>query len=87
MCFRNNIVFLGFGFHPQNIELLRPTNVSGTKFVYGTAIGISGSANIAVSNQLSAALKATEVRLEDKTCYQLLDEYSLTPKDHKSILN
>lgn len=62
------VVFLGFGFHKQNVDLLSgPT--SDQKAVFATACGVSDSQRRAFAARIRAgiSLEAT-IRMEDATC-------------------
>jgi hypothetical protein len=76
------IVFLGFAFHSQNMELIRlePREKQNMKRVFATALGISGSDAYVVYNQVVETLnlrtetKSVQIR-NDLTCAGLFDEY------------
>jgi hypothetical protein len=72
------IVFLGFGFHRPNMELLRPTQrCEDPQFVYATADGMSDPR----VNQISVTLQHTcnpagDLRVENSLkCAQLFDHF------------
>lgn len=76
------ILFLGFSFQPQNMDLLKPTSSSGHRAIriYGTAKGISQQGTDVVRRQIAGmvaprTVNATEVR-NDLACSELLDTYS-----------
>lgn len=85
------IVFLGFGFHPQNMKLLTPNGSTNAIQVFATAFGESSSNADEIQKQLvelflngdrsktrrSKLRDATKVR-NDLKCVQLLEEYSRT---------
>jgi hypothetical protein len=48
------IIFLGFAYHTQNIELLQPPYGMGAKRIYGTAYGMSKSDVQVTTHQLAA---------------------------------
>lgn len=75
------IVFMGFAFHPQNVELLSPQMPTKVQRIYGTAIGISPPDCEVVERQLRDALGArtadTRFHLRyDLDCAALLDQFS-----------
>ena len=59
------IVFLGFGFHEQNLKLIDPVVNSNSKRVYATPLGISHSNREAHRNQLAILLKQNQGALTD----------------------
>lgn len=71
----NKLVFLGFGYHKQNIELLRPKNTSPLK-VYGTAKGISEPNIQHVKSDLGLITSVPErAIISEMTCDEFLDFY------------
>lgn len=54
------IIFLGFAFHPMNMEILRPKGQSSIKDVYGTTHGLSDAAVRSVETGLLQALGKRE---------------------------
>ena len=77
----DNVVFLGFAFHEQNMNLLRPKAPLATKNVLGTVKDISGS-NLPIVRKRLASIFAPDagnnlVKLHGMTCAQLFDEYEL----------
>jgi hypothetical protein len=84
------IVFLGYGYHSQNMQLLRPADpMPELKPVFGTAHGLSDADVEVVSHQINnwfskSAIRSGSLRLENKlTCAGLFDDYakSLTGGD------
>ncbi|WP_420347386.1 hypothetical protein [Pelagibius sp.] len=76
-----NLVFLGFGFHEQNMQLLRPVVPPSTKRVFATSKGISSADRDVIENEI-AELYGPEIgeRLPihtrtQITCCDLFDEY------------
>jgi hypothetical protein len=78
------IVFLGFAFHPLNIELLTPGGKSKAKRVFGTAKGISDADVEVITQGLTEVLRAGTKGGKDAfkialrnglTCDQLFGEY------------
>lgn len=78
------IVFLGFGFHRQNMDLITPPRRQGQKTsqtrVYGTAKNVSKADCQVIENQVRAVLRsankegAFEIR-NDLGCAGLFDDY------------
>lgn len=74
------IVFLGFAFHRQNLELIAPENPSKARRVFATAYGISKSDCEVIREELFSMLKqetktaSIEFR-NDLTCAGLFSEY------------
>lgn len=82
------IVFLGFAFHKQNLDLLNPGTPCSAKRIFGTAYGISGSDCKVIIEDLKSMLEFKyynstlfEIR-NDLKCVDLFNEYrrSLTAK-------
>jgi hypothetical protein len=74
------IVFLGFGFHRQNLELMRPSEKTGIKRIFATAKGISNSDCDVVQGQITNTVQTSwpdlRIRLRNElTCHELLGEY------------
>ncbi len=78
------VVFLGFGFHPQNIKLLTSENRSRVQQVFATALGISvpdisvieGQIR-SIFNQANGPRITVNVR-NDLSCVELFSEYQRT---------
>ena len=73
-------VFLGFGFHTQNLKLLRSEQKTGIKRVFATAIGISDSDCKVLSGEIESTMhpmwRSFDVQLRNGLdCIRLLDEY------------
>ena len=83
----DRIVFLGFGFHQPNIELLAPKKSSKTKQIFGTSLGLEPAAQQAVKGKLAATFRNSKTHteaiteLKATTCRGLLDEYRLALVD------
>lgn len=84
------IVFLGFGFHKQNLDILEPDSNTTPKSVYGTAIGVAKTAQSILTTQLEKRFglrdggqvrQTATVRLETMDCSKLLEEYRLALQD------
>ncbi len=74
------IVFLGFAFHPTNLDLISPETRGRAKRVFGTAKGMSDSDSKAVTDDLPDWLKLdhseVEIELRNKlTCAELFAEF------------
>jgi hypothetical protein len=74
------LVFLGFAFHPQNLELIAPKGKTAIGRVYATATGISVPDCQAIRNDIVEMLdKDILVELRaDLTCAALFGEYRRT---------
>jgi hypothetical protein len=81
------IVFLGFGFHPQNLNMLRvnvgPEVSTKVTRIFATAYGESGAGSASIRNSLSAAIGNQIINVtgqihvhNDMKCVDLLKEYS-----------
>jgi hypothetical protein len=83
----DRIVFLGFGFHRQNLKLLTPAEpISRTRAtVYGTVMGISGGDQEDIRSDLNRVLRRVlpnsghvweaHIHFFNGDCAHLLDEY------------
>lgn len=81
-----HIVFLGFAYHDQNIELLTPQKeIPASRRIFGTAHGLSDSDVQVVGHQIDAwftgrnpqVYRSTMIRLENKLkCADLFDYYA-----------
>ena len=74
------IVFLGFAFHRQNIELISPPGECKAKRIYATAYGISKSGCDVIQGELESMLKQKKSKASiefrnDLKCAGLFDEY------------
>lgn len=77
-----NILFLGFAYHRQNMELLIPsmptTDPIEKRLCFGTATGISDSNCEIIRNELNMSFRSNitpqHIR-NDLNCYPLFDEY------------
>lgn len=73
-----NIVFLGFGFHPQNIDLIAPVSFKDTKRIYSSSIGLSDSIRSEIGNKLLALLTHGLGQMDTRpnaTCYDVFQEF------------
>lgn len=75
----NPLIFLGFAFHDQNIEVLVPEISTSNRHIYGTAVGISQPVQFVLRRRLAKDFCANNneiVTLNSKCeCWQLFDEY------------
>ncbi len=74
------IVFLGFAYHRQNLELLTPNEPCSARMVYGTAHGISNSDIKVIQRDVLGLLGDGGINIElelnvNKKCYDLFSEY------------
>ncbi|MDU0339562.1 hypothetical protein [Bosea rubneri] len=73
------IVFLGFAFHPQNLELIAPTKPGRAKRVFASAYGMSKPDIRATRDDIQKWLKRENehlsIEIEDLTCAKLFAEY------------
>jgi hypothetical protein len=74
------IVFLGFAFHKQNLELLRPGVASNAKRIYATALNISNSDCAIIKGEVKELLAQEErqahIEINNRIrCNELFTEY------------
>lgn len=85
----DTIVFLGFAFHPQNMELLMPKGtIADVQRVYGTAVGMSDQDRAATEEfitrsftryvETSGSYKSPEARLVDLECGEFMRQFKRT---------
>ena len=85
----DRIVFLGFAFHRQNVELLA-TRVQGHAEIVATALGISKSDKSVIEDELERAFAFDGIFNEDRivlaetTCDQFFRDYGRTLTAEKS---
>lgn len=77
------IIFLGFGYHRQNMELLSSGVVGNAKRVYGTSLGLSESDNEVVKQELTMLFHEHYrghfgAILHRKKCVEFMDEHFRT---------
>jgi hypothetical protein len=82
------VVFLGFGFHRQNLALLTPADGAQGPRTYASTLGISPSDQAVITNELKRALRTgpnpnrspiePKVAFHADTCDQLLSEFRRT---------
>lgn len=90
----DRLVFLGFGFHRQNVELLSQRMDDHAEIV-ATAFHISQSDKSVIEDELAKAfghefiIQNTRIQLADMTCAQFFNEYwrTLTAEkgDHEPL--
>ncbi|OHC73646.1 MAG: hypothetical protein A3G18_02705 [Rhodospirillales bacterium RIFCSPLOWO2_12_FULL_58_28] len=72
------IVFLGFAFHRQNMELIAPGGTSNAKRVFATAFGISDQDCLVVKNDIIKFFKLNNANIELRNhlkCAPFLSQY------------
>jgi hypothetical protein len=85
MLWADQIAFLGFGYHEQNLDLLTPAAALPSKPVYGTAKGWSDNDRDEIEGRLHRMFKPPSLRSRNPkptvvidtkvTCAQLFDDY------------
>lgn len=66
------VVFLGFAFHPLNMELLTPGYSTAVQRIYATTLGLSDSDEAVIENNI--------LRMLGKDDLELFDQQALKPK-------
>jgi len=79
----DTIVFLGFAFHPQNMELLKVTEKSIDKTIYSTTSGISKNDARVVRKKIAESFAPPGTRIYinkeyDLKCFELFREFRRT---------
>lgn len=69
------IVFLGFGFHRQNIDYLKPTHPHNPQIILGTAKGLRDASIKDLKQSLRSTFSTSIVELHDLDCFSLLEEF------------
>lgn len=77
------IVFLGFGFHDENMKLMKSDAPNRLRHVFATARGISDSDREVIGEKISDVFgkKVNKIPIQlrqDLKCHQIFDEYSRT---------
>lgn len=81
------IVFLGFGYHKQNMQLLWPPELMDDKLIFGTAFRMSQPDVDVVSRQIAdrfkplyqPGMRANGIKIENKlSCAELFDYFALS---------
>lgn len=83
----DQIIFLGFAYHPLNMEIMSTKNRGFTRKIFGTTVGLSDAAVRTVQSDICAAIgkdrpdssdidpenmRLAEINLEARTCYDFL---------------
>ncbi|HLP48134.1 MAG TPA: hypothetical protein VK469_19480 [Candidatus Kapabacteria bacterium] len=73
----DRVVFLGFAFHPMNMQIITPENTYNNPVkVFATTLGISDSDKEVISAQIKKSLPGrNSVSMMNKTCYEFFGEY------------
>ncbi|PHS29388.1 MAG: hypothetical protein COA85_00595 [Robiginitomaculum sp.] len=76
----HKIIFLGFAFHPINMQLLTPTELSNRPHLartYATTFGLSDSDTEVIEQEIATlGGHAIDARTKSMKCYELFHEYS-----------
>jgi hypothetical protein len=77
-----SVVFLGFAYHSQNMQMLH-TDARNEKVAYGTTYGMSNSDSTEVHRMIARTLAPSAISLDGLKCAGLFDNYakSLTGGD------
>jgi SIR2-like domain len=74
-----HIIFLGFGFHRQNIELVSAERPRSCQRIFATAMNISISDKAVIENALRGAFepeyRSIDIKMHDGDCPSLFDNY------------
>jgi hypothetical protein len=75
----DNLIFLGFSFHPQNLDLLEPLKQKKVKLrnIYATTLGMSGEDTRVIKQQLESRFSAAVIA-ESLTCAEFLRQFKRT---------
>ncbi|MGA9582742.1 MAG: hypothetical protein WBR13_12320 [Allosphingosinicella sp.] len=80
----STLIFLGFGFHPQNVDLLSVPTLTKAQCIFATMGGISAwdrpiarSLAASIVNRSETGQFSIEVHAQSSTCTALFDEYRL----------
>lgn len=73
------VVFLGFGFYEQNLQLIEPDGATRVKWILATGHGLSDSAKFVVQERLSHWDKGEPPKIEvtPMKCAELLNHYRM----------
>jgi hypothetical protein len=75
----DTVVFLGFAFHKQNMDLIKPKDVTSVSRVFATAKGVSIEDCKEIGNELrhifGSQLDFNSIKLDDVTCLDLFNKY------------
>jgi len=74
------IVFLGFGYHQQNLELIKPYGKTETESVFGTSKGLSIYDSNLIEKKISGITlldrgSSVRINLSDVTCNELFEKF------------
>ncbi|MCX6581163.1 MAG: hypothetical protein NT166_13370 [Candidatus Aminicenantes bacterium] len=78
MSIANRVVFLGFAFHPMNVQIITPEHVDDAKLVkiFATTLGISDSDEGVIKGQIKESLPNTNsVNMKKISCFEFFGEY------------
>ena len=73
------VVFLGFGYYKQNLELIAPDGATKIKKILGTGFGLSDDARTYVIGRLTPWHKGSSpfIEVTRMKCAELLDHYRM----------
>lgn len=73
------VVFLGFGYYKQNLELIEPKGPTQVKWILGTGFGLSDSARFVVEERLSHWDKGEppKINVPHMKCAELLNHFRM----------
>jgi hypothetical protein len=80
ICAAEILVFLGFGYYKQNLQLIAPAWPSKIKWILGTGYGLSGSdINVVVGERLMPWFEtnAPHIEITGMKCVDLLNNYRM----------
>ena len=63
----DRLVFLGFGYHQQNLKLIAPTEAKATREILGTGFGISADDTVVLQDMLRPFTRNMGLRLNSRT--------------------
>jgi hypothetical protein len=75
------VVFLGFHFHQQNIDLLQTENAGGFVNVYATVVGRAQPEISVIKTQIAQMLRSERqnyIEVQDLRCKEMLDQFGTT---------
>ena len=74
----DTVIFLGFAYHPQNMELLVREKPKSSALVFGTALKVSGNDRAAIRQGLQRSFDITNkenILVEDMSCAGLFEKF------------
>lgn len=83
------IIFLGFAFHPINMDILSTSDVSCVRKVFGTTLGLSNAAQRVVGENILQSFKKFPVDRQNASSlleHKRLDELNLEPLKASNFL-